>query len=70
MDIIEDFECLTYQPRTAETCEVYEHVISAIHTALSLSKKITDYGAEDETMADPDMEHGYWNRRIGRRCGL
>jgi hypothetical protein len=23
---------------------------------INLSKKITDYGAEDETMADPDME--------------
>ena len=107
-DIIEatqDVEGLTYRPRTAETRDVYEHILSAVHTALgdqaqdivrsaadtvletlkndnmkdfdkkkeieevigpinpeifsqlvSLSKKITDYGAEDETMADPDME--------------
>jgi pre-mRNA-splicing helicase BRR2 len=107
-DIIEatqDVEGLTYRPRTAETREVYELILSSVHTALgdqaqdivrsaadtvleslkndnlkdfdkkreieevigpiagenfsqlvSLSKKITDYGAEDETMADPDME--------------
>ena len=106
-DIIEatqDVEGLTYRPRTAETREVYEHILSAVHTALgdqaqdivrsaadtvletlkndnmkdfdkkeieevigqitgeifsqlvSLSKKIMDYGAEDVTMADPDME--------------
>ncbi|KAG6820013.1 hypothetical protein H0H93_006477 [Arthromyces matolae] len=107
-DIIEatqDVEGLTYRPRTAETKEVYEMILSAVHTALgdqaqdivrsaadavletlknenmkdfdkkkeveeilgslgndlfsqliNLSKKITDYGAEDEVMADPDME--------------
>ncbi|KAG6914415.1 hypothetical protein DXG01_000484, partial [Tephrocybe rancida] len=107
-DIIEatqDVEGLTYRPRTAETREVYELILSSVHTALgdqaqdivrsaadtvleslknenmkdfdkkkdiedvlgpvsneyfsqfvSLSKKITDYNAEDETMADPDME--------------
>ncbi|KAH7919595.1 Sec63-domain-containing protein [Leucogyrophana mollusca] len=107
-DIIEatqDVEGLTYRPRTAETREVYELMLSSVHQALgdqaqdivrsatdtvletmkndnmkdfdkkkeveevlgsvsndmfsqlvALSKKITDYGAEDETMADPDME--------------
>lgn len=107
-DIIEatqDVEGLIYRPRTAETRDVYELILSAVHTALgdqaqdivrsaadtvletlknenmkdfdkkkeieevtrsitgetfsqlvALSKKITDYGAEDETMADPDME--------------
>ncbi|KIJ63099.1 hypothetical protein HYDPIDRAFT_29788 [Hydnomerulius pinastri MD-312] len=107
-DIIEstqDVEGLTYRPRTAETREVYELMLAAVHQALgdqaqdiirsatdtvleslknesmkdfdkkkeieevlggvsndafsqfvALSKKITDYGAEDETMADPDME--------------
>lgn len=107
-DIIEataDVEGLTYRPRTAETKEVYELILSAVHTALgdqaqdvvrsaadavletlknegmkdfdkkkeveeilgaitadsfatlvNLSKKITDYGAEDEALADPDME--------------
>ncbi|KAK7461038.1 Pre-mRNA-splicing helicase BRR2 [Stygiomarasmius scandens] len=107
-DIIEatqDVEGLTYRPRTAETREVYEMILSSVHTALgdqaqdivrsaadtvletlkndalkdfdkkkeieevigpitsesfaqlvSLSKKITDYGAEDETVVDPDME--------------
>jgi pre-mRNA-splicing helicase BRR2 len=107
-DIIEatqDVEGLTYRPRTAETREVYELILSSVHTSLgdqaqdivrsaadtvletlknedmkdfdkkreveevigpvsneqfsqliNLSKKITDYGAEDETMADPDME--------------
>ncbi|KAH9979649.1 putative RNA helicase [Russula compacta] len=107
-DIIEatqDVEGLAYRPRTAETREVYELILSTVHLALgdqaqdvvrsaadtvletlkaenmkdfdkkkeveevlgsvtgetfsqliSLSKKITDYGAEDETMADPDME--------------
>ncbi|KAJ7063405.1 putative RNA helicase [Mycena amicta] len=109
-DIIEatqDVEGLTYRPRTAETREVYELILSSVHTALgdqaqdvvrsaadlvletlknenlkdfdkkreiediltttvgneqfsqlvSLSKKITDYGAEDETMADPDLKN-------------
>ncbi|KAJ6623527.1 Sec63 Brl domain-containing protein [Mycena sp. CBHHK59/15] len=107
-DIIEatqDVEGLTYRPRTAETREVYQLILSSVHTSLgdqaqdivrsaadtvletlknenmkdfdkkkeieevigsvsneqfsqliNLSKKITDYGAEDETMADPDME--------------
>lgn len=107
-DIIEatqDVEGLTYRPRTAETKEVYELILSAVHTALGdqaqdivrsaadivletmknenlkdfdkkreietvigsisneqfsqvviLSKKITDYNADDETMVDPDME--------------
>jgi pre-mRNA-splicing helicase BRR2 len=108
VDILEatqDVEGLTYRPRTAETREVYELILSTVHLALgdqaqdvvrsatdtvleslknenmkdfdkkkeveevlgpvtgetfsqliNLSKKITDYGAEDETMADPDME--------------
>lgn len=107
-DIIEathDVEGLTYRPRTAETREVYELMLSAVHTALgdqvqdvvrsaadtvletlkdermkdfdkkkeiekilgsissdhfsqlvNLSKKITDYNADDETKADPDEE--------------
>ncbi|KAH0834659.1 putative RNA helicase [Lanmaoa asiatica] len=107
-DIIEatqDVEGLTYRPRTAETREVYELMLSAVHQTLgdqaqdiirsatdtvletlknenlkdfdkkkeiedilggisndifsqllALSKKITDYGAEDEQMVDPDME--------------
>ncbi|KAF5370279.1 hypothetical protein D9758_006929 [Tetrapyrgos nigripes] len=107
-DIIEatqDVEGLTYRPRTAETREVYEMILSSVHTALgdqaqdivrsaadtvletlknegmkdfdkkkeleevigpitsesfaqlvNLSKKITDYGDQDEAMVDPDME--------------
>lgn len=107
-DIIEatqDVEGLTYRPRTAETREIYELILSSVHQALgdqaqdivrsaadtvletlknesmkdfdkkkeieevlgsvsneqfsqfvNLSKQITDYGAEDETMVDPDME--------------
>jgi pre-mRNA-splicing helicase BRR2 len=107
-DIIEatqEVEGLTYRPRTAETREVYELILSAVHTSLgdqaqdivrsaadavlealktealkdfdkkrevesvlgvisgdqfaqllSLSKKITDYNAEDEVVGDPDME--------------
>ncbi|KAG6370880.1 putative RNA helicase [Boletus reticuloceps] len=107
-DIIEatqDVEGLTYRPRTAETREVYEFMLSAVHQTLgdqaqdiirsatdtvletlknenmkdfdkkkeleeilgsisndtfsqlvALSKKITDYGAEDEMVVDPDME--------------
>lgn len=107
-DIIEatqDVEGLTYRPRTAETREVYDLIISTVHQLLgdqaqdvvrsaadtvleslknenlkdfdkkkeveeilgsmsnesfsqliNLSKKITDYGAEDEAMVDPDME--------------
>ncbi|THH20310.1 hypothetical protein EW146_g1011 [Bondarzewia mesenterica] len=108
MDIIEatqDVEGLTYRPRTAETTEVYELILSTVHQSLgdqaqdvirsaadtvletlkndsmkdfdkkkeveevvgpisneafsqliNLSKKITDYGAEDEAMVEPDME--------------
>ncbi|KZT07923.1 putative RNA helicase [Laetiporus sulphureus 93-53] len=107
-DIIEatqDVEGLTYRPRTAETREVYELILSSVHQALgdqaqdvvrsaadmvletlknentkdfdkkkeveevvgpvsneqfaqllNLSKKITDFGAEDETMIEPDLE--------------
>ncbi|KAF9226154.1 Sec63-domain-containing protein [Gyrodon lividus] len=107
-DIIEatqDVEGLTYRPRTAETREVYELMLLAVHQTLgdqaqdiirsatdtvlevlknenmkdfdkkkeieevlggipndafsqlvALSKKITDYGAEDEQITDPDME--------------
>ncbi|OBZ77999.1 putative U5 small nuclear ribonucleoprotein helicase [Grifola frondosa] len=107
-DIIEatqDVEGLTYRPRTAETREVYELILSSVHQALgdqaqdvvrsaadtvletlknenmrdfdkkkeveevlgtisnesfsqliNFSKKITDYGAEDEQIVDPDME--------------
>ncbi|KAF8156619.1 Sec63 Brl domain-containing protein [Crassisporium funariophilum] len=107
-DIIEatqDVEGLTYRPRTAETRDVYELILSSVHTALgdqaqdivrsaadtvletlknegmkdfdkkkeiqevvgsisneqfsqlvNLSKKITDYNADDEAMADPDLE--------------
>jgi pre-mRNA-splicing helicase BRR2 len=105
LEATQDVEGLTYRPRTAETREVYELILSTVHLGLgdqaqdvvrsaadtvletlksenlkdfdkkkeveevlgpvtgetfsrliSLSKKITDYGAEDETMADPDME--------------
>ncbi|KAH8980309.1 putative RNA helicase [Lactarius akahatsu] len=105
LEATQDVEGLTYRPRTAETREVYELILSTVHLALgdqaqdvvrsaadivleslksenmkdfdkkkevegilgsvtgetfsqliNLSKKITDYGAEDETMADPDME--------------
>ncbi|CAK5277379.1 unnamed protein product [Mycena citricolor] len=107
-DIIEatqDVEGLNYRPRTTETREVYELILSAVHSTIgdqaqdivrsatdivlevlknenmkdfdkkkeiedvtgtlgneqfsqlvSLAKKITDYGAEDETKLDPDME--------------
>ncbi|KAF9474450.1 Sec63-domain-containing protein [Pholiota conissans] len=107
-DIIEatqDVEGLTYRPRTAETRQVYELILSSVHTALgdqaqdivrsaadtvletlknegmkdfdkkkeieevvghisgeqfaqliNLSKKITDYNADDEAMVDPDQE--------------
>lgn len=107
-DIIEatqDVEGLTYRPRTAETREVYELILSNVHQTLgdqaqdivrsaadtvleslknenmkdfdkkkevedilgpitndtfsqlvNLSKKITDYGADDEMAVDPDME--------------
>ena len=105
LEATQDVEGLTYRPRTAETRDVYELILSTVHFALgdqaqdvvrsaadtvletlksenmkdfdkkkdveevlgpvtgetfsqliNLSKKITDYGAEDETMADPDME--------------
>ncbi|KIK97275.1 hypothetical protein PAXRUDRAFT_825079 [Paxillus rubicundulus Ve08.2h10] len=105
IDATQDVEGLSYRPRTAETREVYELMLSAVHQTLgdqaqdiirsatdivleelknenvkdfdkkkeiegilggissdtfsqlvALSKKITDYGAEDEQMADPDME--------------
>lgn len=101
----EDVEGLTYRPRTAETRDVYELILSGVHQALgdqaqdivrsaadivletlksdglkdfdkkrqiegiigpisnetfsqfiNLSKKITDYGAEDKAEVDPDME--------------
>ncbi|KAF7323081.1 hypothetical protein HMN09_00088200 [Mycena chlorophos] len=108
-DIIEatqDVEGLTYRPRTAETRETYELILSSVHSSLgdqaqdvvrsaadmvletlknenlkdfdkkreiedilstvisnekfsqlvTLSKKITDYGAEDETTGDPDVK--------------
>jgi pre-mRNA-splicing helicase BRR2 len=107
-DIIEStqsVEGLTYRPRTLETREVYELMLSSVHTALgdqaqdivrsaadavleslksealkdfdkkreieevlgsitggqfsqllSLSKKITDYNADDEVVVDVDME--------------
>ena len=105
LEATQDVEGLTYRPRTAETRDVYELILSTVHLALgdqaqdvvrsaadtvletlksenmkdfdkkkeveevlgpvtgetfsqliNLSKKVTDYGAEDETMADPDME--------------
>ncbi|KIM78188.1 hypothetical protein PILCRDRAFT_824660 [Piloderma croceum F 1598] len=107
-DIIEatqDVEGLTYRPRTTETRETYELILSSVHQALgdqaqdivrsaadtvleslknesmkdfdkkkeiqevigsisnetfsqlvNLSKKITDYGAEDDVEVDPDIE--------------
>ncbi|KAF5318824.1 hypothetical protein D9619_010989 [Psilocybe cf. subviscida] len=107
-DIIESteqLEGLTYRPRTAETRQVFQLMLSAVHAAVgdqaqdivrsaadtvletlknedmkdfdkkkeieevigpvtsevfsqlvNLSKKITDYNADDETMADPDQE--------------
>ncbi|KAE9386751.1 Sec63-domain-containing protein [Gymnopus androsaceus JB14] len=105
LQVTQEIEGITYRPRTAETRQVFELILSSVHTALggqaqdivrsaadivletlksedikdfdkkkeiedvigpipsetfsqliNLSKKITDYGAEDETMADPDME--------------
>jgi pre-mRNA-splicing helicase BRR2 len=105
LDVTANEEGLTYRPRTAETREVYELILSSVHQLLgdqahdvvrsaadiiletlksegmkdfdkkreaekvlgpisnenfsqlvSLSKKITDYGAEDEAVVDPDME--------------
>ncbi len=105
IEATEDVEGLTYRPRTAETREVYELILSSVHQALgdqandvvrsaadtvletlknenlkdfdkkkeveeilgpisnesfsqlvNLSKKITDYGVEDEQLADPDQE--------------
>jgi pre-mRNA-splicing helicase BRR2 len=107
-DIIEatqDVEGLKYRPRTTETREVYELILSSVHQALgdqaqdivrsaadtvletlkedslkdfdkkkdiesvigpisgenfaqliTLSKKITDYGGDDEAQVDPDIE--------------
>jgi len=105
IDATQDVEGLSYRPRTAETREVYEVMLSTVHHVLgdqaqdivrsatdavletlknesmkdfdkkkeiqevlgpipndvfsqlvARAQKITDYGAEDETMADPDME--------------
>ncbi|KAF8507301.1 putative RNA helicase [Hysterangium stoloniferum] len=105
IEATEEVEGLTYRPRTAETREVYELILSVVHQALgdqaqdiirsaadtvletlksdnlkdfdkkkevetimgpisnevfsqliSLSKKITDYGAEDQAEVDPDIE--------------
>lgn len=105
IEATENVEGLTYRPRTAETRQVYELMLSSVHQALgdqandivrsaadtvletlkndslkdfdkkkeiegilgslpnesfaqlvNLSKKITDYGVEDDEMADPDME--------------
>ncbi|KAG1789995.1 putative RNA helicase [Suillus plorans] len=105
IDATQDVEGLSYRPRTAETREVYEVMLSTVHQVLgdqaqdivrsatdavletlknesmkdfdkkkevqevlgpissdvfsqlvARAQKITDYGAEDETMADPDME--------------
>ncbi len=105
IEATEDVEGLIYRPRTAETREVYELILSQVHQALgdqaqdvvrsaadtvleslknenlkdfdkkkeveeilgsisnesftqllNLSKKITDYGAEDEAEVDPDVE--------------
>ncbi len=105
IEATQEVEGLTYRPRTAETRQVYELILSSVHTSLgdqaqdivrsaadsvletlkndamkdfdkkkeieevvgsvsneqfaqlvSLSKKITDYNADDEDMADPDQE--------------
>ena len=105
IEATQDVEGLIYRPRTAETRETYELILSAVHQVLgdqaqdiirsaadtvletlknekmkdfdkkkdiedvlgpipgesfavlvSLSKKITDYGTEHETVLDPDME--------------
>ncbi|KAF9504269.1 hypothetical protein BS47DRAFT_1355400 [Hydnum rufescens UP504] len=105
IEATEDVEGLTYRPRTAETRQVYELILSSVHRALgdqaqdiirsaadtvletlktdalkdfdkkkdiesvigtltsdvfaqlvSLSKKVTDYGVQDEAAADPDTE--------------
>ncbi|KAF7310138.1 Sec63-domain-containing protein [Mycena indigotica] len=103
-DIIEatqDVEGLTYRPMTAQTREVYELILSSVHTSLgdqaqdvvvrsaarhereieeilsvsvnneqfsqlvSLSKKITDYGAEDETSGDPDVKNMELDDEVG-----
>jgi pre-mRNA-splicing helicase BRR2 len=105
IEVAQDVEGLTYRPRTAETREVYDLILSNVHQILgdqaqdivrsaadtvleslknenkkdfdkkkeveeilgqisndafsqlvNLSKKITDYGAEDEMMVDPDLE--------------
>ncbi|KAI0041169.1 hypothetical protein FA95DRAFT_1584819 [Auriscalpium vulgare] len=71
------------RPRTAETREAIRRVRSAADTVLEsslqvLSKTITDYGAEDETAVDPDIERKTrrltrmrrkMRRRIGSRTG-
>ena len=103
--VTQHVEGLTYRPRTAETHEVYQLILSLVHTALgdqaqdivcsaadavletlkndtledfdkkkeieevigiisneqlsqlvTLSKKITDYNAEDEDIINPDLE--------------
>ncbi|KJA17891.1 hypothetical protein HYPSUDRAFT_205863 [Hypholoma sublateritium FD-334 SS-4] len=105
IEATQEVEGLTYRPRTAETRQVYELILSSVHTSLgdqaqdivrsaadsvletlkndamkdfdkkkeieevvgsisneqfaqlvNLSKKITDYNADDEDMADPDQE--------------
>lgn len=105
IEATENVEGLTYRPRTAETKEVYELILSIVHQTLgdqtqdivrsaadvvleslkseslkdfdkkvdiegilgplpndvfsqlvNLSKKITDYGTEDQTQVDPDIE--------------
>ena len=105
IEVTQHVEGLTYRPRTAETREVYQLILSSVHTTLgdqaqdivrsaadavletlkndslkdfdkkkeieeviglisnekfsqlvTLSKKITDYNAEDEDMVDPDVE--------------
>jgi pre-mRNA-splicing helicase BRR2 len=105
IEATEDVEGLTYRPRTAETRQVYELILSSVHRALgdqaqdiirsaadtiletlksdalkdfdkkkdiesvigtltsdvfaqlvSLSKKITDYGVQDDAAVDPDTE--------------
>jgi len=105
IEVTQHVEGLTYRPRTAETREVYQLILSSVHTALgdqaqdivrsaadavletlkndnlkdfdkkkeieevissisneqfsqlvSLSKKITDYSAEDDAMVDPGLE--------------
>ena len=105
IEVTQHVEGLTYRPRTVETREVYQLILSSVHTALgdqaqdivrsaadavletlkndnlkdfdkkkeieevigvisneqlsqlvTLSKKITDYNAEDEDTVNPDLE--------------